>query len=243
MTRFVSFRFDDSFIVGARKAERFLFPNRATFFVVSGLINGTLDLKEHPNFEGQDFGSLGEWRAFAKMGHDIQAHSATHTHFSKLSPEQRKGEIRESVALIRQIHGGPYVFCFPYNDIAPVDFKSEGVSAAGFRTNSSDREPPFNRISKDLDLFELRSWSVRERHFVRVVSDLRHAVPDATWTILAFHSLDGEGHEPWTSDGFERLVEAVRSMGYVIVTVAQMIYNLKNAPEALPGSGIHREIS
>lgn len=226
MARFVTLRFDDGFILGARKAEQFLFPNFATFFIVSGLTNRTMDLKSHPTFDGRDFGTLEEWRALAKVGHDIQAHSATHPWFSKLSPEERQVEVRESVALIRQIHAGPYIFCFPYNDISPVDFKSEGVSAAGFRMVYSESEPVFNRISTDLDLFELRSWGVSERHFVRIVRVLSSAIPDDTWTVLCFHSFDGEGNEPWTIRGFVRLVEALRGMGYVMVTAAEMITGL-----------------
>lgn len=118
MTRFVSFRFDDGFIVGAHMAERLLFPYRATFFVVSGLVAGTMDLGNFPTLQGRDFGTLKSWQTLAKKGHDIQAHSATHTHFSNLSPGECTIEVRESVALIRAIHRGPYVFCFPYNDMA-----------------------------------------------------------------------------------------------------------------------------
>lgn len=67
---------------------------------------------------------------------------------------------------------------------------------------------------------------MRERQFVRIVRDLDQAVPDDTWTILALHSLDGEGYEPWTSKGFARLVEAVSSMRYVIVSVAEVLNDL-----------------
>ena len=40
---------------------------------------------------------------------------------------------------------------------------------------------------------------------------------------LGLHSFDGEGHEPWTSEGFSMLVKAVRDLDYQIVSVGRMI--------------------
>lgn len=131
-----------------------------------------------------------------------------------------------ALSLVRRVHSGPYVFCYPYNAIADLDLAPLGISAAGFETVTSDGPVTFNTIDGALDLYRLKSWSVRERHFDAIVNQLTHRLPNDSWTILALHSLDGEGHEPWTSEGFSRLVAAVRAMRCPIVTVGEMVGRL-----------------
>ncbi len=231
MNRFLTFRFDDGFIKGARRAARLLHPDPATFFIVTGQLGGlelTRRVVQETTLSDTDFGTLEDWRRLVEAGHDVQTHSVTHPYFSRLSPAEQLEEIRGSLGIVRQLHGGPYAFCFPYNDIVPVDLASEGLSAAGFRSRSSGDAPLVNRLNA-VDLFSLQSWMVRERHFDRVVADLRDGIAPETWTILGFHSLDGEGHEPWSSSCFSRLVEAGRAFGYTIVSVAQMLARLSDS--------------
>lgn len=142
-----------------------------------------------------------------------------------LSPEEQKDELSASLALIREIHDGPYVFCYPYNHRVDLDFAALGISAAGFETRTSDHPILFNRLSADLDLFALASWAVRERHLERVLAELA-SLPDDSWTILAFHSLDGEGHEPWTAAAFGTLVSSSRELGLKISTISEMVTEL-----------------
>jgi peptidoglycan/xylan/chitin deacetylase (PgdA/CDA1 family) len=225
MPRFISFRLDDGFIEGARKVAACLDPSRASFFIVANLVMGT-GVDHEPLFKGRDFGSVAEWRTISGLGHDVQLHGATHANMANLGPEQRLCEAQDSLSLVRRVHDGPYVFCYPYNSIADLDLASLGISAAGFETATSDGPVIFNRVDKALDLYRLKSWAVRERHFDAIVYQLSHHLPDDSWTILAFHSLDGEGHEPWTSGGFSRLVAAVRAMECQLVTVGDMVGRL-----------------
>jgi peptidoglycan/xylan/chitin deacetylase (PgdA/CDA1 family) len=217
---------DDGFIVGARKAAAILAPGRASFFVVTGRVCGTVSGDHIELLKGADFGSTEEWRVLAAQGHDVQPHSDTHVDFSKTPLEQQIREIRQSVSVIRTIHPGPYVFCYPYNQFSTLDLAPFGLSAAGFLTKNSNSCVCFNPIGDNLDLFRLRSWAVQESHLDTVVSQLQRDVPDESWTILGFHSLDGEGHEPWSSAGFANLVSAIRVFGYQIVSVGAMVARL-----------------
>jgi hypothetical protein len=116
--------------------------------------------------------------------------------------------------------------------VLDLDLASLGLSAAGFATAGSDRAIVFNGLDDDeLDLFRLRSWAVRERHFHTIVDQL-DGLPDQSWTILGFHSLDGEGHEPWTSEGFSRLVAIVNAAGLQIVSIREMVKVLARRPNA-----------
>ena len=231
MARFISFRLDDGFIEGARKAAACLDPSRASFFIVANLVLETAAADFEPLFKGRDFGLIEEWRAISSLGHDVQLHGATHANMTMLQPEQQLFEAQASLALVRQIHDGPYVFCYPYNAMTDLDLAPIGISGAGFETVTSDAPVIYNTIDRALDLYRLKSWAVRERHFDAIVDELTHHLPDDSWTILAFHSLDGEGHEPWTSEGFSRLVTVVRAMGGQIVTVAEMVGRLSRQSE------------
>lgn len=231
MSRFLTFRFDDGLIAGAKQAIRLLEPWHATFFIVTGQVQGAAGCEgrtcQEPSFAGKQFGSISDWEKVVALGHDVQSHSVTHARFSSLALSEQRKELRDSLAAIRALHGEPYAFCFPYNDITAIDLRTEGFAAAGFVSRSSDEPVLFNPISASLDAFRLRSWMVRERHFDRVVSDLARVVPDDSWTILGLHSLDGEGHEPWTSAGFARLVGCVRTLGYSVSSVSEILARLK----------------
>jgi len=210
VNRCVTFRFDDGYIGGAMRAAALLNPSPASFFVVTGRIGD------------EEFGTLEQWRELSKTGHDVQAHSATHSNFHKLDPARQYAEVRESLAVIRSVHDGPYAFCFPYNAITNIDLEAEGFSAAGFVSSISDSPVNFNRLTPKPNMFELKSWAVREPHLADVTQQLG-AVPDESWVILGLHSLDGIGWEPWTSRGLEHLIRAVRELGYRIVSVAEML--------------------
>jgi len=244
MARFITFRFDDGFIDGARKAAAALHPSPASFFVVAGLVDGSARLDHIELFRGRNFGAVHEWRAMGELGHDVQPHGVSHSNFAELNAEQQRTEVRASVELVRRIHGGPYIFGFPYNNIvASLDLTSFGLSAAGFVTASSDEAVVFNRLGDpEFDRFRLRSWAVRERHFDGIVDQL-DSLPEQSWTILAFHSLDGEGHEPWTSLGFARLLARVRAAGLQIISIRSMVAQLgdrRSREPSLPDSEVTR---
>ncbi len=224
MARYLSFRFDDGFFVGALKANLLLAPSRGSFFLVTGLMERTHQLTQ-PEFEGRDFGNPAAWRLLAEAGHDIQAHSVTHPSLPELSRDQQIVEIRDSLSSIRKIHDGPYVFCCPYNQRPNVDFSSLGFSAAGFL--GSPNSLPYNQRST-FDPFLLRSKVVFQEDYDWIVRELRTSIPHDAWVILGFHSFDDEGYRPWKFAPFAELVRQVRSLDYQIETVSSMISKFSN---------------
>lgn len=225
MARYLSFRFDDGFVASARVASACLAPDFATFFLIADLVTDGAEGSFEPLFRERDFGSVAEWRAIGKAGHDIQLHGRTHTNMTLLSKEDQRREVLDSLTLTRSLHDGPYVFCHPFNARVDLDFAALGMSGAGFDTRTSDQAIIFHRLTNPIDPFALSSWAVRERHLETVVDQLAQ-LPDESWTILAFHSFDGEGYEPWSSVAFDALVAAVRRLDLEIVTIAAMIARL-----------------
>ena len=58
--RYVTFRFDDGFIGGARKAAAVLAGDHASFFLVADLVTGAADGPDIADFAGRDFGTVAE---------------------------------------------------------------------------------------------------------------------------------------------------------------------------------------
>jgi peptidoglycan/xylan/chitin deacetylase (PgdA/CDA1 family) len=222
MQRYLSFRFDDGFLTGALKADAMLGADRATFFIVTGLVAKTHRLDHIPLFMGREFGTIEDWTVLARSGHDIQPHSVTHADLSRLPPEAQTAEVADSLAFVRKIHPGPYVFCHPYNALTEIDFACLGFAGAGFAGRGSQKTIPCNDLSH-LDPYKLRSSVTSEDEYHWLVENLASQVPDNTWVILGFHSFDGEGSRPWSSAGFSRLVSEIRRLGFRIRTIGDMI--------------------
>jgi len=220
--RLLTFRFDDGFMEGARKSAAILDPYKASYFIVGDRTLGLAHLDGNPVLRGRDFGSVEEWRAMARDGHDIQPHSYSHRPLSTLSSSEIEAEIRNSVRIVRSIGDGPVLFGFPFNDlVGGLDWSGLGVDAAGFDTRTSADPIQFNHSPID-DRFRIRSWAVRERDWPTIEAELA-AVPEGTWTVLGFHSLDDEGFEPWSSDGFRKLVRLAGELGFDIVTAREAL--------------------
>ena len=221
--RFVSFRFDDGFIAGARRAVELLAPDKASFFVLTRPDSLAKTAYSHLAADLK-FGSREDWIDLSKSGQDVQPHSATHPNFAEISEEQASSEIAESVNFVADIHAGPYIFAFPFNVIPPqLDLSNFRLSAAGFETRNSAAQIQYNDLGgESFDLFRLKSWAICERHFHRIIAEIERA-PEDSWTILGLHSLDGEGWEPWSSSAFAALVSHLRRSNFMIATVRDMV--------------------
>lgn len=219
--RYVSFKFDDGFLEGCQKAADILAPDPASFFLIGDLVSGRSALEEVPLFRDRRFGPPEAWQALVARGCELQPHSATHANFSELTPAQQLQEVCRSVADVRAISGRASVFGFPYNVLTPVDMAGTGLVAAGFETVGSDQPPLYHDLNTQVDLWQLKSWALREAHLEDILVTLA-GLPDNAWIVLTFHSLDGEGHEPWSSDAFRRLVEGVRALAFTTRAVGSM---------------------
>jgi peptidoglycan/xylan/chitin deacetylase (PgdA/CDA1 family) len=227
MTRYASFRFDDGFLAGARTASELLGPDRGTFFIVTGLVERTHRLDHIPLFVGREFGTIDDWIALARSGHDIQPHSVTHAHLPLLTLEGQIEEVERSLMSIKKIHDGPYIFCHPYNELTDLNFADLGFSAAGFSPLGSKETVPYNDLNR-LNPYRLLSSAPPENKSDWIIERLRSRVPDGAWVILGFHSFDGEGAKPWSSAGFSRLVAEVRRLNFQVRTIGSMISMINN---------------
>jgi peptidoglycan/xylan/chitin deacetylase (PgdA/CDA1 family) len=222
MTRYVSFRFDDGFFNGAIKANALLGSDRGSFFIVTGLVEKTHRVDHEPLFVGREFGTIEGWTALARAGHDIQPHSVTHANLPNLTHAEQMEEVERSLASVRKIHGGPYIFCHPYNARTDLNFAELGFAGAGFITRELQETIIYNDLS-ELNPYLLRSLVLTEDRFDLFVEKLGAQVPENAWVILAFHSFDEEGYGPWSSEGFSRLVSEVRRLGLQIRTISSMV--------------------
>ena len=217
--RIISFRFDDGLWEGARKAVSVLNPYKASFFIVKNWLED-FDLPVLDEYNrGRYHGSIALWKEMSAMGQDIQAHSCTHQRFSSLSKAERDEELSESIRLIRKIHDGPYFICYPYNDITPDNLTMAGYDAAGFETRPSSTPINWNNTS-NLDVYRLKSWAIREENFFSICDQIK-ALPPDSWTILAMHSLDGEGFSPWNSSNLKHLVEFISDLDFEILSIQE----------------------
>jgi peptidoglycan/xylan/chitin deacetylase (PgdA/CDA1 family) len=220
--RLLTFRFDDGFWLGTQKAIEILHPHKGSFFVVGDRVLGLSHVDDNPLLTGRDFGSLDRWRALAQSGQDIQPHGYKHRRLSSMSPFEAEDDIRQSVDVVRLITEGPYVFCCPFNDIIPqLSLAELGLSAVGFETRSSAEPVLFNSL-RELNLCRLRSWAIRECHLAFVESQLA-TIPGDSWTVLGLHSIDGEGHEPWSTKALANLLSHVTACGFDIITVRDAV--------------------
>nr|MCR4963256.1 polysaccharide deacetylase family protein [Bacillota bacterium] len=114
----VAFSFDASW--GAEYTEHILdicdaYQFKTTFFLVN------IWLEQYPEMAKQ----------IAARGHEIGLHSASHPHFSQLSPSQMTEELAENAALIEEITGcRPALFRPPYGDYN--DSVIQTVNACGY---------------------------------------------------------------------------------------------------------------
>jgi peptidoglycan/xylan/chitin deacetylase (PgdA/CDA1 family) len=222
MARYITFRFDDGHIAGARTAAKLPHPDRASFFIITGPIEGTIDLTNYPLLASGKYGDLAAWKSLAASGNDIQPHSETHPKFSEISSTEQEVEIRHSLEFVRKIHDGPYIFCYPYNVVPASRPLVNELSASGFRTAVTPSDAAANLIANGLDFFDLQSWEVKQSNLDLILSHLAET-PDNAWVVLGLHSLNGEGHDPLTSEQLSKLIDAGRNRSYEIVTVAEMI--------------------
>jgi peptidoglycan/xylan/chitin deacetylase (PgdA/CDA1 family) len=212
MARYITFRFDDGYIAGARRAAELLLPSYGSFFIVTDWVES----KTQP-----ERGDLDAWKSLAAEGSDIQPHGKTHTSLLGLSSGQQADEIKGSIDFVRKIQSGPYIFCCPYNNVPLSRPLVEGLSAFGFYA-SQPQDKNFNLLNRELDVFRLQSWDVDCNNWSSIPFHLDKSVPDGAWVVLGLHSLNGEGYEPLTSDQLTCLVYAARGLNYEIATAAEM---------------------
>ncbi|MBO4406812.1 MAG: polysaccharide deacetylase family protein [Clostridia bacterium] len=151
---------------------------------------------------------IGQWadkypdsvRDLADAGHDVMNHSWDHPHFTKLSgPEMVKNADRASDRIFELTGVRPTLFRAPYGDYDAEVIRT--MRAAGYVTIQWDVD--------SLDWKDLSAKEITDRVLSRVKSG----------SIVLFHN--AAKHTPEALPG---IIEALKSEGYEIVKVDDMIY-------------------
>jgi hypothetical protein len=214
-SRFVSITFDDGLINGTRKAIQLLeeFELKATFYVVTGWIRPRHVpwVRDRWN-KGLDHGSWRDWIDVRSRGHDVGSHTVSHLNaggrLSRYLPFLLRWELSHSCAQLRHHLGhAPTSISMPWNTPAK---KLEHVVRRTYQACrlGSGRWQTNNLTI--LDWHRLRSWAPTSEVSGDELLERCRATPPGHWLILQFHSLDGEGYMPITTDTFGELLRGLK---------------------------------
>ena len=154
------------------------------------------------------FFMVGDWvdkypEAVTKIneeGHEIGSHSNTHPHVNKLSAEKNLEEINLSVAKIQKITGQKTnIYRAPYGEYNNTVIKTA-------------EENGYYTIQWNLDTLDYKGLT-GEQMWNRLKNKLENGA------IILSHN--GTKH---TADSLDMLIKNIKSKGYEIITVSQLIY-------------------
>lgn len=144
-----------------------------------------------------------------KMGHEIGTHSSTHPYMSKLSKENIIKELTSSSKVIEEITNKKVnLFRPPYGD-----YDDELIKTA--------RELGLYTIQWDVDSLDWKDLS-KDEIKNRVIKKVKNG------SIILFHNQGLHTHE-----ALPLIISELKSMGYEIIPISQMIYkeNYKMLPD------------
>ena len=135
-----------------------------------------------------------------EAGHEIGSHSNTHPHVNKLSAEKNLEEINLSVAKIQKITGQKTnIYRAPYGEYNNTVIKTA-------------EENGYYTIQWNLDTLDYKGLT-GEQMWNRLKNKLENGA------IILSHN--GTKH---TADSLDMLIKNIKSRGYEIITVSQLIY-------------------
>ena len=154
------------------------------------------------------FFMVGDWvdkypeavKKINEAGHEIGSHSNTHSHVNKLSAEKNLEEINLSVAKIQKITGQKTnIYRAPYGEYNNTVIKTA-------------EENGYYTIQWNLDTLDYKGLT-GEQMWNRLKNKLENGA------IILSHN--GTKH---TADSLDMLIKNIKSKGYEIITVSQLIY-------------------
>lgn len=135
-----------------------------------------------------------------EAGHEIGSHSNTHPHVNKLSAEKNLEEINLSVAKIQKITGQKTnIYRAPYGEYNNTVIKTA-------------EENGYYTIQWNLDTLDYKGLT-GEQMWNRLKNKLENGA------IILSHN--GTKH---TADSLDMLIKNIKTKGYEIITVSQLIY-------------------
>lgn len=212
--KILSLTFDDGFLATAQKVDKLISPYKATFYIVTGWVRPNCIPINDP-WNNRDHGSLDDWIALSRAGHDIQSHTVSHHNidwYNKATDEEISYEYEESLNFIKKIHGGPYTLSTPFHHVPRIAHGYMAVRLGG---------STYNRLDV-LDLQRLKSYGAKQDVFRWAINNL--PTEDNIWVLVCLHGLDDEGYLPWKSGELRQFVDLALSKGYRILSVNEFIY-------------------
>lgn len=159
--------------------------------------------------------------AMQATGHEIGAHSRTHSHLTQLSPSELQSEVAGSkedllAAGVNRVASFAYPFG-EYND-AVID----AVKNAGY-TGARGTDSGFN--TKDINPYLLQGKSVEvTTAFETIKSWIDTATQNKSWLILTFHEVSYNGRQySTTPETLQRIVDYLVQQNVQVVTNAEGI--------------------
>lgn len=218
--RYISFTFDDGSITGANKVNEILTPYHATFYIVTGWIKPN-NIKINDRFNiNIDHGTIEQWKNLSNLGHDIGSH--THTHLKADDPNIVQ-DCDKSLEIIKLIHKSPHNISSPhFTNLQIIGFDSIRLGTYETMHKKFEFEKLYNNLN-DLNLMKLYCCDFEPFKVKTIINQ----IPDNTWLILAYHSLDGEGFQPISSDDLRAIKDCAIENKYEIKTVREMVIILK----------------
>lgn len=209
--RFASFTFDDGLINSAYKANDIIFPNKATFYVVSGWLRpNPVKIIDKCNI-GLNHGSLREWKRLSDKGHEIGSHTVSHAGPNGDWPD---GYLK-SLEFIKNFGSGPYSLAMPFGIKSPNVLPYDSIRLC-------NGEKIFNSL-ENIDFSGLLSFDPFEDGLIIEDAEKRiYDLPSYSWLIIRAHGLDNEGYCPWPSPYFKKIYEILLAESFNIMTVREM---------------------
>ena len=213
----VSINFDD----GWRSAYQNALPilDAAGFksnqFIVTGRMNSDFPGYVQPN----------EVLSMQSRGHEVGAHTRTHSDLTTLTDAEARAEIQGSRNDLKAIGINPVnFFAYPFGSYD--DQVQQIVKDAGFAAGRSS-DGGYN--DKTIDLFALRRQPMLANTTLpQVKGYIDKALTDKTWVILLFHEVNNSGNQySVTPSFFQQTVDYLKQKSVVPVTLSQAI-NLIN---------------
>lgn len=207
----ISLNFDDGLLSTYQNALPIL--NRAglrsTQFIVTGRMRDSF----------ASYVKVNQVLAMQSQGHEIGAHTRTHSDLTVLSADILQGEVAGSRQDLLDIGATPInFFAYPfgsYNDTVKQSVQSAGFSAA----RSSDGG--YNL--KTQDVFILNRQGIRVYTTVdQAKGYIDTALRDKSWLILVFHAVDYSGTEySATPETLQRIVDYLKLKNAKVVTMGE----------------------
>ncbi|MEI7932304.1 MAG: polysaccharide deacetylase family protein [Alphaproteobacteria bacterium] len=223
----VSITFDDGLVEGARKAVsvmgRHAMP--ASFYVVTGWVEPVrAPVRDAANL-GRSHGTWDFWRDLAAAGHEVGSHTVSHFKAggpkAALQPWRVASELRQSKAdLQREIPQDDFTISMPWNAASPVSDLFVRRTYSACRLGGGDIA--YNRLDA-FNPYALASWAPGPRHAWEDHVAAIEAIPDGGWLIFGYHSLDGEGWEPITSEFLDQLCGYLADREIEVATVRDVV--------------------